>query len=245
MWLEQDTQDVILIGLKDLIQLSNSQLNKVKSEIKNDTEVTLSFSSNVISNSNDKTNFPHKLLLSNTQVSRLSKTFVNNSSATIKLAKTQLSKIRQSGGFLGRLLGSLRKAGLHLMKNVLKKLAEIVLIPLGLTAAASATDMAIQMKIHKIRTTLIISIKEIDDVMKIVKSLKESSLLIKGDSETIENEPKEQKVGFLSMLLGKLGASLLGNLITGKGVKQSKILGRRADEVVIATIQGRGTIRAW
>ena len=75
------------------------------------------------------------MFLTNTQVSKLRKAFANNSSANIKLSKTQLHKIRQLGGFLGRLLGPLLKTGLLLMKNALKPLAESVLIPLGLTAA--------------------------------------------------------------------------------------------------------------
>ena len=79
-------------------------------------------------------------------------------------------------------------------------------------------------------TTLIISNEEMNDIMKIVKSLEESGILIKGVSETIKNEAKEQKGGFLGMLLGALGASLWGNLLTCKGA--------------IATSQGRGTIRA-
>ena len=87
--------------------------------IKNGTEETLKLSSNVVCYSNDETNFPHKLLLTNTKVPRLRKAFANGSSANIKLSKTQLHKIGQLGGFLGRLLGSLLKTGLLLMKNIL------------------------------------------------------------------------------------------------------------------------------
>ena len=75
--------------------------------------------SNIIGGSNDENNFPHKLLLTNTQVSKLCKVFANNSSANIKLSKTQLHKIGQSGGFLGQLLGPLLKNGLSLIGNVL------------------------------------------------------------------------------------------------------------------------------
>ena len=139
------------------------------------------------------------------------------SSANIKLSKTQLHKIGQSGGFLGRLLGPLPKTGLPLMKNVLKPLGKSVLIPLGLTA--SATDADIQDKIFGSGTTkLIISNEEMNDIMKIVKSLTEFGLLIKGVSETIKNEAKEQKGGFLGMLLGTLGANLFWNLLTGKDI---------------------------
>ena len=97
--------------------------------------------------SDDETNFPHKLLLTNRQVANLRKAFANHSSADIKLSKTQLSKMIQSGGFLGRLLGPLLKTGLPLIKNVIKPLAKSVLIPLGLTKAASAADAKIHKKI--------------------------------------------------------------------------------------------------
>ena len=144
----------------------------------------------------------------------------------------------QLGEFLGRLLGPLLKAGLPLIKNVIKPLAKSLLIPLGLTAAAPAADAEIHEKIlgsgnnnnNNNNTTLIISNNEIEDIIKIVKSLEDSGLLLKGVTETVQNEVKEQKGGFLSMLLGTLGASLLGNLLTGKGA--------------IATSQGRGIYRA-
>ena len=126
------------------VQLSNSQLNKLNSAIKSETEVVLRLPSNMIGD--DETNFRHKLLLTNRQVSNLRKAFANHSSADIKLSKTQLSKMIQSGGFLGRLLGPLLKTGLPLIKNVIKPLAKSVLIPLGLTAAASAADAGIHKK---------------------------------------------------------------------------------------------------
>ena len=103
----------------------------------------MKISSNVVDDSNDENIFFHKLLLTNIQVSKLCKALANGSSANIKLSKAQLHKIVQSGGFLGRLLATLLKTGLHLMKNLLKPLAETVLIPLGITAAASATDAAV------------------------------------------------------------------------------------------------------
>ena len=122
------------------VKLSNSQLNKLKSAIKNETEVVLRLSANMIGDSYDETNFPHKLLLTGRQVSSLHKPFANNSAADIKLSKTQLSKMIQSRGFLGKLLGLLLKTGLSLIKNVITPLAKSVLIPLGLTAAASVAD---------------------------------------------------------------------------------------------------------
>ena len=199
------------------VKLSNSIWNK-QSGIKNGIEVTLKLSPNVIHDYDDENNFPRKLLLTNTQVSKPCKAFANNSSVNIKLSKTQLHKIGQSGGFLGKLLGSLLKTGLPLIGNVMKPLAESVLIPLRLTAEAAATDATI----HKTMfgsgfTTLVISNEKMEDVIEIVKSFEESGLLIKGVSETIKSEAKEQKRGFLGMLLGTLGASLLGNLLTGKG----------------------------
>ena len=125
------------------VKLSNSQLNKLNCAIKNEKEVVLRFSSNMIGNSNYEINFPLGLLLTNIQVANLRKAFANNSSTNIKLSKTQLSKMIQSERFLGRLLGPLLKAGLLLIKNEIKPLVKSVLIPLGLTAAASAADAGI------------------------------------------------------------------------------------------------------
>ena len=109
----------------------------------------------------------------------------------------------------------LLKTSLPLIKNVIQPLAKSVLIPLGLTAAASAADAGIHKKnlgsgkspldLAKQTTTLIISNDEMGDMIKIVKSLEDSGLSLKGVSETIQNEAKEQKEGFLSMLLGTLG----------------------------------------
>ena len=128
----------------------------------------------------------------------------------------------QSGGFLCRLFGSLLKTGLPLMKNVIKPLAKSVLIPLGLTAAASAADAGVHKKIlGSGNTTLVISNDEMEDIIKIVTSLEDSGLSLKGVSETIQNDAKEQKRGFRSMLLGTLGASLLGNILSGKGINRA------------------------
>ena len=202
------------------VKLSNLQLNKIKPAIKNKTDVVLRLSSNMIGNSDDETNFSHKLLLTNRQVANLCKVFANYLSTDIKLSKTQLSKMIQLGGFLGRPFGPLLKTRLSLMKSVIQPLAKSVLIPLGLTAAASAANAGIHKKIlgsgHD--TILIISNNEITYILEIVKSLKEPGLLLKRVSETIKNEAKEQKGGFLVMLLGTLGASPLGNMLAGKGV---------------------------
>ena len=171
--------------------------------------------------------------MTNTQVSNLRKAFANNSSADIKLSKTQLSKMIQSGGFLGRLLGPLLKTGLPLISNVIKPLAKSVLIPLGLTAAALAADAGIHKKIlGSGNTTVIISNEDMEDLIKIVKSLEDSGLLLEGVTESVQNQVKEQKGRFLSMLLGALGASLLGNLLAGKEI-------HRADEGVVRAGKGR------
>ena len=136
-------------------------------------------------------------------------------STDLKLSKAQISKIIQSGGFLGSLLsklaGPLMKVAIPLAKNVLA--------PLGITAAASAIDAGIQKKIHGSgTTTLIISNEEMNDIMKIVQALEDSNILLKGVSKTTKHETKEQKGGFLSLSLGTLGDSLLGNLLAGKGI---------------------------
>ena len=95
---------------------------------------------------------------------------------------------------------------------------KIFLAPLGITAAASAIDGAIQMKIHGSgATTLIISNEEMHDIMKTIQALEDSNIVLKAVTKTSKNETKEQKGGFLSMLLGTLGASLLGNVLSGKG----------------------------
>ena len=132
-------------------------------------------------------------------------------STDIKLSKTQLRKIRQSGGFLGRLLGPLLKIATPLVTKTL-------------SAASSATDTGIQKKIYGSglpldsalqTTTLIISDNEMNDIIKIVQALEDHGILIKGVTKTIENETKQQKGGFLGMLIGTLGVSLLSNVLSG------------------------------
>ena len=91
-----------------------------------------------------------------------------------------------------------------------------VLAPLGLAAAMSAIDGSIQKKIHGSGVKLIIEQEDMNDIMIIIEALENSGILLKGVSKTIENETKEQRRGFLSMLLGTLGASLLGNILTGR-----------------------------
>ena len=139
------------------VKLSGSKLNKLKAAIKNETEVVLRLSPNMIGDSNDETNFPHELLLTERQVSSICKAVSNNSSVDIKFSKTQLSKLTQSGGFLCKLLGPLLKTELLLIKNVITPLAESVLISLGLTAAASVADAGIHKKYWDLVVVVILS----------------------------------------------------------------------------------------
>ena len=149
------------------VKLSNLPLNKLKSAIKNKSDAILRLSSNMIGNSDDETNFPHKRLVTNRQVANLRKAFANHTSTDIKWSKTQLSKMIQ-GGSLGRLLGPLLKTSSPLMKSVIQPLAKSVLIPLGLTAAASAADAGIQKKVlgSGRNTTLITSDDKMNDILK-------------------------------------------------------------------------------
>ena len=162
-----------------------------------------------MSNGND---LPHELLLTTRRKTKLRNACNNNMSTDLKLSRAQISKTIQSGGFLGSLLSKLARP---LMKVAIP-LAKNVLALLRITAAASAIDAGIQKKIHGSgTTTLIISNEEMNYRMKIVQGLEDSNILLK---EVTNNEPKEQKGGFLSMWLGTLGPSLLGNLLTGKGI---------------------------
>ena len=156
----------------------------------------------------------HELLLTTRQKTKIRNAFNNNMSTDLPLSKAQISKIIQSGGFLGSLLrklaGPLMKVAISLAKNVLAQL--------GITAAASAIDAGIQKKKAPQKhgsgtTTLIISNKEMNDIIKIVQALEDSNILLKGVTKTIKNKTKEQKGEFLSMLLDTLGASLLGNIL--------------------------------
>ena len=121
----------------------------------------------------------------------------------------------QSWRCLGRLLGLLLKTRLPLMKNVIKLLAKSVLISLALTAATSAADAGKHKKtLDSVKTMLIISNDEMEDIMKTVKFLEYFGLLLKGVSKTIQNEAKEQN----DILLTTLGSGLLGNTLSGRGM---------------------------
>ena len=193
------------------VKLSDSQIKQLKDTAKDNTGTTLRISLKMF----DGNDLPHELLLTTRQKAKLKNAFSNNMSVDIKFSKAQISKIIQSGGFLGSLLSKL----VGPLMKVAFSLAKDILAPLGITAAASAIDAGIQKKIHGSgTTTLIISNEEMNDIMKTVQALEDSNILLKGVTETIENETKEQKGGFLSMLFGTLGASLLGNVLSGKGI---------------------------
>ena len=148
------------------------------------------------------------MLLTTRQNTKLRNAINNNLTTDIKLSKAQIKKLIQSGGFLGKLLSKL--AG-PLMKVAMPS-AKNVLAPLGLTAAMSAIDGSIQKKIHGSGVKLIIEQEDMKDIMKIIRALENSGILLKGVSKAIENETKEERGGFLSMLLGTLGI----NLLTGR-----------------------------
>ena len=147
-------------------KLSHSQLNKLKSALKNKQGTTLRMNAKMFNGNN----LPHELLLTTRQTTKLRNATENNMSTDIKFSKAQIYKIIQSGGFLGSLLskvaGPLMKAAVPIVKNILA--------PLGITAAASAIDGAIQKKIHGSgATTLIISNEEMNGIMKIVQVLED------------------------------------------------------------------------
>ena len=166
-------------------------------------------------------------MLTNRQVANIRKAFANHTSTDIKLSEAQLTKMQKSE-FL-KFLAPLLKFGLPLLKSVIKPLGK-----LGLIGAASATDAAINKKIlgSGNHTTLILSNDDMQDLLKIVKLLEESHILLDAITETVKYEVKNKKAGFLSMLLGTLRASLLGDLLTkhlsGRGVIRA----------------GEGTVRA-
>ena len=196
------------------VKPTNLQLSKLKKAVKSNEGATLRIGIKYF----NKEDLPHELLLTTRQSTRLRNAIDNNLAIDIKLSKAQIKKLIQSGEFLGKLLSKL--AG-PLMK-VAMPLAKSVLAPIGLTAAMSAIDGSIQKKIHVSGVKLIIEQEDMNDIMEIIEALKNSGILLKGVTKTIENETKEQRGGFLSMLLGTLGASLLGNLLTGvKGIMRA------------------------
>ena len=195
--------------------------------MKNKTGTTLRMSLKMF----DGNDLPHELLLTTRQKTKLRNAFDNNMSTHIKLSKAPISKTTQSGGFLGSLLsklaGPLMKAPVPLAKSFLS--------PLAITAAASAMDAGIQKKIHGSgTTTLTISNKEMNEIMKIVQALEDCNILLKGVTKTTKNEIKEQKRGFLGMLLGISGTSLLGNVLSRKGIVRAGFGNKKGKGIVRA-----------
>ena len=218
-------------------KLSDSQLNKVKSSVKNQTGAALRMNIKMFNGSN----LPHELLLTTRQKTKPTSAFENIMATDIKLSKTQMSKIIHSGGFLGSFLstlaGTLMKIAVPLAKNILAVL--------GITAAVSAIDAGIQKKMHGFRTT--ISNEGMNGIMKVVQDLEYSDILLKGITKTIENETKEQKRGFLGMLLGTVGGSLLGNMLTEKGMLRTGYGNKKGKGMLRAGYgnkQGKGMLRS-
>ena len=172
------------------VKLSDSQLNNLKSAVGNKTGVTLRMNIKMFNGNN----LPPELLLITRPKTKFRNAFENNMLTDIKLSRTQISKIIQSGGFSGSLLskivGPLMKVAVPITENILA--------PLGITAAPSAIDAGIKKKKQTKKkpgsgtATLIISNEEMNDIMKIVQALEDSNILLKGIPKTIKNEAKEQ-----------------------------------------------------
>ena len=165
----------------------------------------------------DGNDLPRELLLTARQKTKLRNALNNNMSTDINLSKAQISKIIQSRVFriiIKKTSRSINESSSSFGKNILA--------PLGITAAASAIDAGIQKKIHgsgrPSSTSLIISNKKMNDIMKIAQALEDSNILLKVVTKTIKNKTIKLKGGFLSMLLSTLGARLLGNLLSGKRI---------------------------
>ena len=178
-------------------------------------------------------NLPHELLLTTRQTTKLRNAIENNISTDIKLNEAQISKIIQSGGFLGKLLGPLLRAGPPLLKSVIKPLGL-----LGLTAASSSIDAGVQKKIYGSGATALVISNEEMNIMKIVQALENSRILLKGVTETIKNETKQQKGGYLSLLLGTLASALLGDMLSSSSSEKGIARAGYGNK------QGKGIVRA-
>ena len=207
------------------VKLTDAQLKKLKTAVKDKTGTTLRMSLKMLVG-ND---LPHELLLTTRQKTKLRNAFSNNMPTDLKLSKAQISKILQSGGFLGSLLsklaGPLMKVAILLVKNLL--------VPLGITAVASAIDAGIQKKIHCSGTTASNSFKRRNEWHNF-QALEDSNILLKGVTKTNKNQTKEQKGVLLSMLIGTLGTSLLQNMLAGKEIVRAGSRNKK----------GKGIIRA-
>ena len=188
------------------VKLLNLQLSKLKTAVKNNEGTGLRIGAKNF----NKQELPHELLLTQKQTTKLRNNVENNISTDMKLSKAQIKKIVQSGGFLGRLLGPLLKIATPLVTKALPIL--------GLSAASSAIDAGIQKKIlGSGTTTLIISNNELNDIIRIVQALEDHDILLKGITRTVKNETKQQKGGFLGMLMGTLHLCLVMPCLACKG----------------------------
>ena len=191
------------------VKLSDTQLKKLKTAVKNKRGMTFRMSLKVF----DGNDVPHELFLTTKQRKKLRNASNNNMSTDLKLSKAQISKTVQSGVFLGSLLSKLAGP----LMNVAVLLAKNILAPLAITGAA--IDAEIQKKRYASGTTrLIVLNEEMNEIMKIVQVLEHSNILFKGLTERVKNETKEQKGGFLRTLVDSLGSILLGNSLSGKGI---------------------------
>ena len=185
------------------LKLSNQEIKKLKEAVKSNNGTTLR-----IGNKNfNKVDLLHELFLTQTQINKLREKVENNMSTDIKLRKVQINKLIKVGGALGSIL-------VRFLPKLIKptiSLGKSILAPLGLSAAMSATDAAIQIKVHGCRTkTVKFSNKDLDDMTKIVKALEDSDVLMKRITETLKNDIKNgSALPLIPMLLGTLGASLL------------------------------------
>ena len=194
-------------------KLSSLQISELKTAVKNNEGTTLRINSKMFNSDN----LPHELFLTQRQITKLRNAIENNMSTDIKLSKAQIKKIIISGGALGSILGRLLPNLIKLASPILKN----VVASLGLSAAMSGIDGAIQKKIHGYGTTVIFSNEEINDLMKIIQAFEDKDILLKGVTKTVKNDINNQKGGAFGMLLGALGVSLLGDLLSGRGVFRS------------------------
>ena len=178
------------------LHLTKLQLKKIHDTVKNNNGTIIR-----LSNKNfNKNKLIYDLYLNDQQLNKLRKKIENNMSTDIKLSKVQINRIIKEGGNLGKLLMNFLPKSIKPAVSIGKN----ILAPLGLSAAMSATDAAIKKMYEYGNNTLIISNNYLNDLIKIVVALEEHNILLKGTTKTIKNETKEQKGGFLSMLLGTL-----------------------------------------
>ena len=165
-------------------KLSNLQVSKLKTAVKNNEGTKLGISSKRFNSQY----LPHELFLTQRQITKLRNSIANNMSTDIKLSKSKIKKIIMSAGALGSVSGKLAGPLLKIATPLVTK----VLPVLALSAAMSGIDGAIQKKIHGSGTTaLIISNEEMNDIIKIVQALKDSNILLKGVTKTIKHDIKK------------------------------------------------------